>query len=129
MRHPTYKHLEAKLRLGAFTLGQWAQITIAGTAAALFGGYLSPLPTQPTIFIAILAAGLPIAISYGAMGMEFSVTQFVVAGWRYWRHPHRFPAGAGKPTDGYRVRVEPRRDDDRHPLASAGATGEPLWDV
>ena len=40
MRHPTYKHLEARLRLGAFSLGQWAQITAAGVAAAVFGGYL-----------------------------------------------------------------------------------------
>ena len=46
MRHPTYKHLEARLRLGAFSLGQWAQITAAGVAAAVFGGYVSPLPTQ-----------------------------------------------------------------------------------
>ena len=43
MRHPTYKHLEARLRLGAFSLGQWAQITAAAVAAAVFGGYVSPL--------------------------------------------------------------------------------------
>ena len=35
MRHPTYKHLEAQLRLGSFSLGQWAQITAAGRAAAV----------------------------------------------------------------------------------------------
>ena len=75
VRHPTYKHLEGRLRLGAFTLGQWAQIT-AGTAAAVFGAYLSPLPTRVTIFVAILgAAGLPVAVSYGAMGLEFSIGQ------------------------------------------------------
>ena len=66
VRHPTYKHLEGRLRLGAFTLGQWAQITVAGTAAAVFGAYLSPLPTRVTIFVAILGAGLPVAVSYGA---------------------------------------------------------------
>ena len=65
VRHPTYKHLEGRLRLGAFTLGQWAQITAAGTAAAVFGAYLSPLPTRVTIFVAILGAGLPVAVSYG----------------------------------------------------------------
>src|SRR5206468_1567542 len=61
MRHPTYKHLEARLRLGAFSLGQWAQITAAGAAAAVFGGYLSPFSTQVTIFVSIVGAGLPIA--------------------------------------------------------------------
>ena len=62
MRHVTYKHLESRLRIGAFSLGQWAQITAAGVAAALFGGYLSPFPTQVTIFISVLGAGLPVAV-------------------------------------------------------------------
>ena len=53
------KHLEAKLRLGAFSLAQWAQIAAAGVAAAVFGGYLSPLPTQATIFVSIVGAGFP----------------------------------------------------------------------
>ena len=57
MRHPTYKHLEARLRLGAFSLGQWAQIAAAGVAAAVFGGYLSPFSTQVTIFVSIVGAG------------------------------------------------------------------------
>src|SRR5205085_8590657 len=73
MRHPTYKHLEARLRLGAFALGQWAQISAAGVLAALFGVYLSPFPASVTIFVAIVVAGLPVAVSYGAMGLEFSV--------------------------------------------------------
>lgn len=127
MRHPTYKHLEARLRLGAFSLGQWAQITLAGSLAAVFGGYLSPLPTQPTIFISIVGAGLPIAVSYGAMGLEFSVTQFVVAGWHYWREPHRFPAGPGRPTDGYRL-LDDAQSDSVNPTLD-GARREPLWDV
>ena len=96
MRHPTYKHLEAKLRLGAFSLGQWAQITLAMAGAAVFGGYVSPFPLQVTIFVSIVGAGLPVALSYGAMGIEFSVTQLVRAGWRYWREPRRFLAGPGR---------------------------------
>jgi len=128
MRHPTYKHLEAKLRLGAFSLGQWAQITAAGVAAAVFGGYLSPFPTQVTIFASIVGAGLPVAVSYGAMGLEFSVAQFVRAGWRYWREPRRFLAGAGESSPGYVVLNEPDAAS-----SSTGAQqpreGELLWDV
>ena len=129
MRHPTYKHLEAKLRLGAFSLGQWAQITTAGVAAAVFGGYVSPLPTQATIFVSIVAAGLPVAVSYGAMGLEFSVAQFARAGWRYWRHPRRYLAGPGQPTTGYVVQAELTR----LPTTAGGdgslTEGALLWDV
>lgn len=124
MRHPTYKHLEAKLRLGAFSLGQWSQITAAGAAAAVFGGYLSPLPTQMTIFVSVVGAGLPVAVSYGAMGLEFSVAQFVRAGWRYWRQPRRFIAGAGRATAGYAVQA-----DNVRPAAAHALREEPLWDV
>ena len=128
MRHPTYKHLEATLRLGAFALGQWAQITAGGVAAAWFGGYVSPLPTQATIFVSIVAAGLPVAVSYGAMGLEFSVAQFARACWRYSQQPRRFLAGAGEPTPGYVVAADPVT-----PSASTGAheprEGEALWDV
>jgi hypothetical protein len=128
MRHPTYKHLEARLRIGAFSVEQWTQIAVAGIGAALFAGYLSPLPTQATIFVSIVGAGLPVAVSYGAMGLEFSVAQFARAGWRYWREPRRFLAGPGKPTLGYVVLSEP---DAGVPSAEAHRVheGELLWDV
>ena len=127
MRHPTYKHLEDRLRLGAFSLGQWAQITTAGIAAALFGGYVSQLPAQATIFVSIVGAGVPVAISYGAMGLEFSVAQFARAAWRYWRSPHRYLPGAGDPTSGYIV----LRDAAAEPAPSTdlAARGGLLWDV
>lgn len=126
MRHPTYKHLEARLRLGAFSLGQWAQIAAAGVAAAVFGGYLSPFSTQVTIFVSIVGAGLPVAMSYGAMGLEFSVVQLGRAGWRYWRQPRRFLAGAGQPTVGYIVVSAPVVDT---PSLPGVREGEPLWDA
>jgi hypothetical protein len=128
VRHPTYKHLEARLRLGAFALGQWAQITAAAASAALFGGYLSPFPTQITIFVSILGAGLPVAISYGAMGLEFSVSSVARAGWRYWRQPHRYLAGPGSTASGYVLLAEPMHDRDDGPDL-ATSEGAVLWDV
>ena len=127
MRHPTYKHLEDRLRIGAFSLGQWAQITTAAIAAAVFGGYVSPLPAQATIFVSIVGAGVPVAISYGAMGLEFSVTHFIRAAWRYWRSPHRYLPGAGEPTTGYIVLRDPAAE--AAPAGAAAARGELLWDV
>lgn len=129
MRHPTYKHLEARLRLGAFSLGQWAQITAAGAAAAVFGGYLSPFSTQVTIFVSIVGAGLPVAISYGAMGLEFSVSEFARAAWRYWHQPRRFLAGAGQPTVGYVVLADPKQDDTERGVDRRTSEGALLWDV
>jgi hypothetical protein len=128
VRHPTYKHLEARLRIGPFSLGQWAQITTAAAAAAVFGGYVSPLPTQATIFVSVVGAGLPVAISYGAMGLEFSVVQFARAAWRYWRQPRRFLAGAGQQSTGYLVLAELASSSVRAD-ASSPHEGELLWDV
>ena len=127
MRHPTYKHLEARLRLGAFSLGQWAQITTAGVAAAVFAVYLSPFPTSVTIFVSIVAAGMPVALSYGAMGLEFSVGEFAAAAWRYWYEPRRYLPGPGQSAVGYLVHAT-------DPVSSAlpPRTPEPseevLWD-
>jgi hypothetical protein len=125
MRHPTYKYLETKLRLGPFSLGQWAQISTAGVAAAVFGAYVSPLPMQATIFVSIVGAGLPVALSYGAMGLEFSVAQFARAAWRYWHEPRRFLAGAGHPTSGYVVLATAAPAD----IGARQHEGELLWDV
>jgi hypothetical protein len=128
VRHPTYKHLEARLRLGAFSVGQWAQITIAGVAAAVFGVYVSPLPTSATVFVTIVCAGLPVAVSYGAMGLEFSVGEFAVAAWRYWREPRRYLPGPGGSAIGYVVQAaDPAQAQaaPRQPRASE----ELLWDV
>jgi hypothetical protein len=129
VRHPTYKHLEARLRLGAFSVGQWAQITIAGVAAAVFGVYVSPLPTSATVFVSILCAGLPVAISYGAMGLEFSVGQFAAAAWHYWRNPRRYLPGPGAATTGYAIQATDALHAVTPAQASQATEREPVWDV
>lgn len=132
MRHPTYKHLEAKLRLGSFSLGQWAQITAGATLAAVFGVYVSPFPSDVTIFASIVVAGLPIALSYGAMGLEFSVGQLALAAWRYWQLPRSYLPGPGR-ASGYQVRPEAAELADGavaiDGTSTSGAEGEPLWDL
>jgi len=132
MRHVTYKHLEAKLRLGSFSLGQWAQISAAGALAAVFGVYVSPFPASVTMFVSIVGAGLPIALSYGAMGLEFSVGQLAVAAWRYWREPRSYLPGPGEQAVGYLVQAElaPTHPAVRPDGRELPATDrEPLWDL
>lgn len=129
MRHPTYKHLEARLRLGAFTLAQWAQIGAAGALAAVFGIYLSPFPPSVTVFVSIVAAGLPLALSYGAMGLEFSVAQFAWAACRYWREARHYLPGPGESATGYVVEA-PLAHGNAEPSGGESqlAEGVPLWD-
>jgi hypothetical protein len=127
----TYKHLEGKTVVGLFSLGQWAQLLAGVVLGLLFGIYLSPLPPIPTIFFSCLLPGLPVAASYGAMGLEFSVTQGARAAWRFWRRPGRYLPGAGKSASGYLVQPDPA---PHQPGAAAQAAAsardlEALWDA
>ena len=68
---------------------------------------MSPFSVSVTIFVSILGAGLPVALAYGAMGLEFSVAQFAAAAYRYWRAPRRYFPGAGPSPHGYVIAAEP----------------------
>ena len=132
MVSPTYKHLEAKLRIGPFSLGQWAQILVAAVVALLFGVYLSPLPATATIFVSIVLGGSPLALSYGAMAQEWSVTDAIGAQWRRARQPRCHLPGPTQTGTGYLVLAE--QPDEPTPRAGAapagpGGEGEALWDL
>jgi hypothetical protein len=128
---PTYKHLEGKTVLGAFSLDQWAQL-LAGVALGLvFGIYLSPLPAQPTIFLALLLPGLPLLASCVLLGPDFSLGALARANWRYLRRPRRYLPGPGRSAVGYIVEPDPNRHQP-HPAAHDRpdrAELEALWDV
>jgi hypothetical protein len=111
----TYKHLEGKTVVGLFSLGQWVQLLVGLVAGLVFGIYLSPLPPMPTIFLSCLLPGLPLAASYGAMGLEFSLAQGARAAWRFWRSPRRHLPGPGASASGYLVEADP--DPNRRPAA------------
>jgi hypothetical protein len=129
--NPTYKHLEGKTVVGPFSLGQWAQLLAGVVLGLLFGIYLSPLPPIPTIFVSCLLPGLPLAASYGAMGLEFSLSQGARAAWRFWRRPGRYLPGSGQSARGYLV--QPDRDPYEPPAtgphASPARDLEALWDA
>jgi hypothetical protein len=131
----TYKHLEGKTVVGLFSLGQWVQLLGGLVAGLVFGIYLSPLPPMPTIFLACLLPGLPLAASYGAMGLEFSLAQGARAAWRFWHQPQRHLPGAGHAASGYLVEHDP--DPYQAPAAAGGSELEArpqrglgkLWDA
>jgi hypothetical protein len=132
LANPTYKQLDASLRIGAFTLGQWAQVLVAGVLALLFAVYLSPLPVGPTIFVSVVFAGSPVALSCGAMAQEWSVVDALRAQWHWVADPRKYLPGPGQTATGYSVSaiVEQRADDAGHPT-HLNITDERsrLWDV
>lgn len=129
--NPTYKHLEASLRIAGWTVGQWAQVLGATVLALLFGVYVSPLPLTLTIFCSIVLAGSPLALSYGAMAQEWSVSAAVGAQWRWLRRPRRYLPGPSTAGRGYLVLTP--ADTAAEPPAVRGThdAGEraALWDV
>jgi hypothetical protein len=129
--NPTYKHLEGKTVVGRFSLGQWAQLLAGVVLGLVFGIYLSPLPPTATIFISCLLPGLPLAASYGAMGLEFSLAQLARAAWRFWRAPRRWLPGPGASTVGYLVMPEPdpAEQSPARPEPARAPRLEGLWDV
>ena len=128
--NPTYKHLEQSLRIGAFTLSQWAQILLATVLALIFGVYLSPLPLTVTIFISIVLAGSPLALSYGAMSQEWSVAEALRAQWRWLRYPRRYLAGPSRAGRGYVVLRAPGAPPEASSVApSSGDHASELWDL
>ena len=98
----------------------------------MFGIYLSPLPPTPTIFIACLLPGLPLAASYGAMGLEFSLGQGARAAWRFWRAPRRYLPGPGRRAARLPRRARARPAGSRRGGGSRAAPArelEALWDA
>jgi hypothetical protein len=132
---PTYKQLEASLRVGAFTIKQWFEILFSGTIALLFAMYVSPLPLTQTMFVSTLVAGAPIAISHGAMAHEWSVVDAVRSQWRWFTRPRRLLPGPGLATAGYRVVAPPPKavpafiaGQDNRDGVDQEAEGIKLWD-
>lgn len=130
MANVTYKHLEGKTLIGPFSLAQWFQLGLGLVLGLAFAIYVSPFPPAATIFLACLLPGLPLAASYGAMGLEFSLTQAARAGWRHWRSPRRYLPGPGRGATGYLVHPEPGINIERGRMTVVSDSGEleALWE-
>ena len=131
-RSETYKHLEDKVRLGPFTLGQWASLFVMALLGALFGLYWSPFPTKLTIIVSVyVGAGPPLA-AYLLEGRDFDVWRTMLAVWVWARgEKHYLPGGGPVPEAGYVVRVPPPvvRPEPRAPGDAAALRNrlEEVW--
>lgn len=130
MLHPTYKHLEDRIRLAGLSLGQWAQLFVCALAA--WGlAQLLPLPGTWALSAAITVCGLPAAAAIAFMQADFDVRGWLTDALRFQRGPRRFLPGIGS-----EVAVAGYRLDDSHAgLPGAGRRDaepldvERLWDA
>lgn len=107
-----YKHLEAKLRVGEFTIGQWLGLFVGVVTALMWGMYLSPFGTSITLFTACYIGGLPAATIFLATMSEVDMMRLVRSALRWRREEGRYLAGAGPSTNGYVVRADEREHDE-----------------
>jgi hypothetical protein len=89
--HPTYKHLEDRIRLGGLTLGQWTQLLVCGLAAYALSTLL-PLPGSWSLSVAVTVCGLPAAAVIAFMSTDFDVVQGLQAVVRWRRAPMLYRA-------------------------------------
>ena len=122
-----FKHLEAKLRFGELTIGQWAAVACGLLFGVLFAQYLSPLGGVWGMVVGIYLGAVPASAAFFASLSEFDLGGLLAAALRRWRQPACYLPGAGRSARGYRL--VPDGDE----TASAGAASqqlelEALWD-
>src|SRR6478672_9434375 len=105
MLHPTYQHLEDRIRLAGLSLLQWAQLFVCALAA--FGlAKLLPLPGSWSVSVAVTICGLPAAAAVAFMQADFDVRRWLQDAVGFRRGPCRFaasiPAAGATPAAGGR---------------------------
>jgi hypothetical protein len=120
-----FKHLEAKLRFGELTIGQWAGILGGLLFALVFAQYLSPFGGTVGLVLGVYLGAIPAAAAFFASLSEFELWGLLAAALRWRRRPGRYVPGAGLDAIGY-VTLSERPAEDASPLA--GLEPEALWE-
>jgi hypothetical protein len=126
--HPTYQHLEDRIRLAGLSLLQWAQLFVCAVAA--FGlSKLLPLPGSWAVSAAVTICGLPAAAAIAFMQADFDVRRWLLDAVGFLRGPRRFAPGF----DHLGAESSVGSTVDRGRAVSASARGGPLeleelWD-
>jgi hypothetical protein len=123
-----YKHLEAKLKIGELTIGQWAGLFCGLMLTIVWGVYLSPLPPTLTLLTAVYLGGVPAAAVFLASFSEFDLWLLVASALRWRRLDGRFLPGPGGEALGYRLEwpAEQTRHSAREQAAALDL--EALWE-
>jgi hypothetical protein len=109
-----YKHLDSKLRIAELTIGQWVGVIAGLVIAFVWGFYLSPLGTYPTLISAIYLGALPAGATIVASVSEFDLWLLIRSAIAWRRSDGRFTPGPGESVRGYALREDPetRRAED-----------------
>jgi hypothetical protein len=92
--HPTYQHLEDRIRLAGLSLLQWAQLFVCALGA--FGlSKLLPLPGSWSLSLAITVCGMPAAAAIAFMQADFDVRRWLLDALRFGRAAKRYLPGDG----------------------------------
>src|SRR3954451_18323027 len=98
-----FKHLEAKLRFGELTIGQWTTVVAGLLFGLVFAQYLSPVGGVWGMVLGIYLGAVPASAAFFASLSEFDLGGLLVAALRGRRQPARYLPGGGDSAQGYRL--------------------------
>ena len=107
-----FKHLEAKLRFGELTVGQWAAILGGVLFALVFAQYLSPVRrARRRSMLGVYLGAIPASAAFFASLSEFDLWGLLAAALRWRRSPGRYVPGGGETARGYVLLADGARRD------------------
>jgi hypothetical protein len=101
-----FKHLEAKLRFGDLSIGQWAAILGGVLFAVVFAQYLSPVGGLGAAILGVYLGAIPASAAFFASLSEFDLWGLIAAAVRWRRAAGPHVAGGGDTARGYVLVVE-----------------------
>jgi hypothetical protein len=113
MIHPTYRSLDAPVKLLGLAWRQWIALLAGGGSLIAAVNWLG-IPTRPAISLCTIAIGVPVALAYLSEETGFGFGRLVcdMARWRIERHS--LAGGAGGDTQmGVVVEGSPAADELR----------------
>jgi hypothetical protein len=123
-----FKHLEAKLRFGELSVGQWAAVLAGVLSALVFAEYLSPLDGLAGVIVAVYLGAIPVSAAFFASLSEFDLWGLIAAAIRWRRREGRHVPGAGSAASGYVV-LGDGGDGGTGPVVAAELDLGALWSL
>jgi len=105
-----FKHLEAKLRFGELSVGQWAGVLAGVLFGLVFAQYLSPVRGLWGAVIGVYLGAVPASAAFFASLSEFDLWGLLGAAARWRRNPGRYLPGPGTRAHGYCLTEETGAD-------------------
>lgn len=106
MIHPTYRSLDAPVKLLGLSWRQWLCL-VAGGVALIALVHLAGIPTRPAISFCAIAIGVPLALAYLSEETGFGFGRLVMDMVRWRFEQHVLSEGASERTTGLVVAPDP----------------------